>query len=490
MLDGWNHFKRHRLGIIALGVLIAFIAIAIYAPFLASSKPLFVLYNGEPYFPLFRYLFYANYYSKPLDLFFNLAIFTVPIGLIACCWLKGSSHKRKLGALLAILSLHLLLFSYVALRHPQDPAGNSAMALARQRAFQQGELLSWQFELSTMTPYSQLNTLLHYLQSKEGHQRIVAHLADNGSLSPIFDDHPPTLWQNNRDNERRNLEVLQAAADGGDAAAKASIAYIQQRRQWLESESRQLKLIVWPLVRTYHWQDDAGGDERLNRHLPWWELTRVNHKDLVAALLFGTRISLVVGILAIAIALAIGIPIGAAAGFYGGTVDIVVCRLLEIWESMPTFFMLLMVVAILQSKSIFLVIVVIGLFGWTQFSRYIRGEFLKQRHLPYIEACYGLGLKQSRIIFSHILPNAMPPLLTLLPFAVMGAISSEAGLSFLGLGEEDSCSWGVLMDEGRQSFPGQSALLWPPAILLTVLLIAIALIGDALRDAIDPKLRQ
>jgi peptide/nickel transport system permease protein len=155
---------------------------------------------------------------------------------------------------------------------------------------------------------------------------------------------------------------------------------------------------------------------------------------------------------------------------------------------MPTFFMLLLVVAITQSKSIFLVVAVIGLFSWPNFSRYIRGEFFKQRNLPYVEACHALGFRNPYIMFSHILPNAIPPLLTLLPFAVMGAITSEAGLSFLGLGEEGSCSWGVLMDEGRTAFPGESYLLWPPAVLLTIFLVAIALVGDALRDAIDPKM--
>src|SRR5262249_28525982 len=179
---------------------------------------------------------------------------------------------------------------------------------------------------------------------------------------------------------------------------------------------------------------------------------------------------------------------GALAGFYGGTFDIIVSRLLEIWEGMPTFFMLLMAIAILQNKSIFLVIAIIGIFGWTTFSRYIRGEFFKQRNLPYIEACRATGLPDHRIIFSHILPNAIPPVLTLLPFAIMGAITSEAGLSFLGLGEEGSCSWGVLMDEGRSAFPSESYLLWPPAILLTVLLVSIAIVGDTLRDAFDPKL--
>jgi len=243
-----------------------------------------------------------------------------------------------------------------------------------------------------------------------------------------------------------------------------------------------------PLLRPFHWEDDAGGEQSLNKYINWWELTRINRKDLVAALIFGIRISLVVGITAVALALAIGIPIGSYAGYYSGKVDIVVCRLLEIWEAMPTFFMLLLVVAISQSKSIFIVVAVIGIFGWTQFSRYIRGEFLKQRNFAYVEACHASGFKDSYIIYRHILPNALPPLLTLLPFAIMGAITSEAGLSFLGLGEEGSCSWGVLMDEGRNAFPGESYLLWPPAILLTALLIAIAIVGDALRDALDPKL--
>ena len=243
-----------------------------------------------------------------------------------------------------------------------------------------------------------------------------------------------------------------------------------------------------PLLRHFHWEDDAGGDQTFNRYVSWWDLTRINRKDMVASLIFGVRISLSVGLLAIALALLIGIPIGAAAGYYGGKTDIITYRLIEIWESMPSFFMLLLVVAFLQSKSIFLVIAVIGLFGWTGFSRFVRGEFFRQKQLPYVEACHAMGYNDSRIIFSHLLPNAIPPLLTLVPFAIMGAMTSEAGLSFLGLGEEGSSSWGVLMDEGRTAFPSESYLLWPPAILLTTLLVAIALVGDALRDALDPKM--
>ena len=117
----------------------------------------------------------------------------------------------------------------------------------------------------------------------------------------------------------------------------------------------------------------------------------------------------------------------------------------------------------------------------------MRGEVFKQRNLTYVQAARAMGLPNRTIIFSHILPNAIPPILTLVPFDIMAAITSEAGLSFLGLGEEGSCSWGVLSHEGRQVFPYESYLLWPPAILLTILLVCIALVGDTFRDAIDPK---
>jgi len=267
-------------------------------------------------------------------------------------------------------------------------------------------------------------------------------------------------------------------------------AVMEQKRAWVEQEKAKVSWMIMPLVRTFHWEDDAGGEQDLNKYIAWWELTRINRKDFVAALIFGIRISLVVGIMAVGVALAIGVPIGAMAGFYGGRIDMIVFRLLEIWESMPTLFMVLLVVAVTQTKSIFLVITVLGIFGWTGFCRFVRGEVLKQRNLPYVDACRAIGFGDSRIIFSHVLPNAIPPLLTLLPFSIMGAITGEAGLSFLGLGEEGSCSWGVLMDEGRSAFPGESYLLWPPAIFLSLLLVAIALVGDAFRDAFDPKMRQ
>jgi len=482
----WRQFYKRKLGKAAFFVVILFCLVGVYAPFLASSKPIIVNYDGQWYFPLFRYLFYRGFFTKNLDIFFNLFIFTLPAALAAIVLLRHR-YKLLLGTLLSLVFLHCGLFIYFAYGPVRDPAFNSALTTARQQALLSKPLPTWDFDLKFMSPYARLNTAVRYQQRLAQQKRLERYQ----KFFPEKD--VPTLWQEDRNTEEAELHRLQKVLDTASpsseeyAHAKASRQYILDKRAWLTAQLPLLKHEVMPLVSHFHWEDDAGGSQRLNQHLPFWELTRINRKDLTAALIFGVRISLVVGILAVALALAIGLPIGALAGYYGGTFDIIVSRMLEIWEAMPTFFMLLMVVAITQSKSIFLIIAVIGFFGWTGFSRYLRGEFFKQRNLPYIEACRAQGFTDSRIIFSHIFPNAIPPVLTLLPFAVMAAITSEAGLSFLGLGEEGSCSWGVLMDEGRSAFPGESYLLWPPAILLTILLVAIAMVGDFFRDALDPK---
>lgn len=446
-----NRWKEHKMGTCAAVVILLFVIAGVYAPFLATSKPLVVVWNGQWYFPLFRYLFFPQYFTKNIDIFFNLMMLLLPF-FLGVFWIfrKRKNVGKVIGAV--FIAVQLLLFSFLVLFPPSDPAVD--VQLTQQRLQVKNGARDWVIQLRYMNDYARLNLLLRERSLYSYHQSVSRYI-----------ENPQTLWQRNRERQS------------------------EEKQYWIEEELKNLSLVVDPLIRTFHWEDDVGGDQRMNQALPWWELTRINRKDLVAALIFGIRISLMVGFLAVGLALAFGIPIGAFSGYYGGKVDIIACRLIEIWESMPTFFMLLLITAMTQSKSIFLVIVVVGVFGWTSFSRYIRGECLKQRNLPYVEACLSLGFNDRRIIFGHLLPNALPPVLTLLPFAIMGAISSEAGLSFLGLGEEGTCSWGVLMDEGRSAFPAESALLWPPAFMLTTLLVAIALFGDTLRDLLDPRQR-
>lgn len=465
--------KRYPLGALGICLVVLFVLMGVYAPLLASSKPLAIDYDHQVYFPLFRYLFFQGFFTKPLDIFFNLMIFTLPLAVVF--W-------RKPKILTTICILQCVLFLYLMIFGIKDPASSRELIYEKQKQKQ----ISWDNELSFMNEYAKLNEVVRYILRRDQDTRLKTLLKK---------DNVPTLFSKEQEHQDEKIQrinaYLEQNKDRSDTQEyqnqEHELQFIKDKTAWLEEQTKQVSWMIMPFVRPFHWEDDAGGEQALNQYLPWWDLTRVNRKDLVAALIFGVRISLVVGFLAVGLSLLLGIPIGAYAGYYGGVFDILVSRMIEIWESMPVFFMLLLVIAMMQSKSIFIVITVIGIFGWTGFSRYIRGEFFKQKSLGYVESCKSIGYPDSRIIFRHILPNAIPPLLTLLPFAIMGAITAEAGLSFLGLGEEGSCSWGVLMDEGRSAFPGEAYLLWPPAILLTVLLIAIALIGDALRDHLDPK---
>jgi peptide/nickel transport system permease protein len=556
----WKKFSTHRLGIGALLIVIVFCVVGIYAPFFASSQPLIVYFDDHLYFPFFRYLFYRGFFTKQLDLFYNLLMFTLPLFILLWILTKFHPFQRKL-ILFLIPVLHLMIFIYLLYRVPVNPAASPLFTQYlqkqfqiqlekgnQQRIFSSSLLPNWNKELSYLSSYAKLNLVIHYQQRKKYHEKLVIYeqiYEEQAKKKGEVDLTIPSIWhlnEKNRETQRKiakdvlkqngqtyprakafliatnqtclfhsktwkdvffwdicqalislskkdEKSILNAKKTVRDyEQAEAELNYLKDKQEWLEKQSSQLRIILTPFIRPFHWEEDAGGSQALNRYISWWDLSRINRKDMIASLIFGIRISLSVGLLSVALSLIIAIPIGALSGFYGGKVDLITYRLIEIWESMPTFFMLLMIIAFFQSKSIFLVISIIGFFGWTGFSRFIRGEFLKQKELPYVEACRSIGFNNRYIMFSHLLPNAIPPILTLVPFAIMGAITSEAGLSFLGLGEEGSCSWGVLMDEGRTAFPAEGYLLWPPAILLTILLVSIALVGDSLRDVLDPKM--
>lgn len=459
---------RSTFNVFILSILILFILFALFAPLLASGKPLYVFYKGELYFPLFRYLLYPGYYTKPLDRFYNLMLLFFPFVLIALCLFS----RRKMGILVFSLALLFALFGYFE----WSPMGNPAWSPTGQQS-----------------NLSQINELVYYRVIREQQERIVHYLPQYHAILekwrakqvPMDPKILPTLW--NQREERISNEMARLQAQGTPEAL-GQMELIRTHERWLEEGQEDLKFLAMPLIRPFHWEEEKGGNQILNEVVPWYELSRINLKDLTAALIFGARISLVVGLVTVSIALCIGIPFGALAGFYAGKFDIFVSRFLEVWEALPVLFMLLMIIAITGIKSVFWIILAIGIFGWTGFARYVRAETYRVKGLAFVEASRSIGYGNMHILFSHILPNSLTAVLVLIPFAILGAISAEAALSFLGLGEEGSCSLGVLMDEGRTNFPAQSYLLWPPAIVLSVLLITIALLNDAVRDALDPRL--
>ena len=202
----------------------------------------------------------------------------------------------------------------------------------------------------------------------------------------------------------------------------------------------------------------------------------------------GTRISLTIGLAVVAIQATIGILLGATAGFFGGRVDIAIQRMIEITMALPTFFVILTLVAFLEEPSIFHIMLIIGLVRWTGVARLIRGEFYRLRGLDFVTSAVALGFPTRKVIFQHILPNAMGPVLVAATFGVAGAILLESTLSFLGLGDLSAPSWGQTLQEGYSS--GAWHLIIAPgfAIFLTVSLLN--LVGEGLRDALDPKMRR
>lgn len=211
-------------------------------------------------------------------------------------------------------------------------------------------------------------------------------------------------------------------------------------------------------------------------------------RDVLVRMLYGTRISLSVGFVAVGLYLMIGVVLGAVSGYFGGVVDMLICRAIEVMMLFPTFFLILTLVAMLGS-SIYIVMLVIGLTSWAGIARLTRGEVLKQRAIDYVAAARALGASHFRIIFRHILPNALSPALVAAPFGVAGAIITEASLSLLGVGVSLSApSWGSLLKLAHENHTYWWLTVVPAsAIFLTVTIFN--LVGSGLRDAMDPRLR-
>lgn len=215
-------------------------------------------------------------------------------------------------------------------------------------------------------------------------------------------------------------------------------------------------------------------------------------RDTLARLIHGTRISLSIGVVAVSIYILIGLLLGLVAGYFGGWIDLVITRLNEVLLNFPLLFLLLAIQGILERTSIYSTMVVIGLTRWTDACRLVRAEVLRIRELDYVQASRALGAGTPRILFRHILPNAIQPLFVTATFGVASAILIESALSFLGFGApEPTASWGLLMTDGFQSIlsPEARMLVLLPGLAIFVTVTAFNLAGEGLRDAIDPRLK-
>jgi peptide/nickel transport system permease protein len=213
-------------------------------------------------------------------------------------------------------------------------------------------------------------------------------------------------------------------------------------------------------------------------------------RDVLSRMIWGSRISLMVGFVAVGISILIGILIGAVSGYYGGWVDDVLMQFVDIMLSIPTFFLILAVIAFV-GPNIWNVMIVIGVTSWMGVARLVRGQFLALNEMDYVTAARALGAKDGRMIFFHILPNAMSPVYVSAILGVAGAILIESALSFLGLGvQPPTPSWGIIIASGKDMIEIAWWLTLFPGLAILITVLGYNLLGEGLQDALNPRLKE
>jgi peptide/nickel transport system permease protein len=210
---------------------------------------------------------------------------------------------------------------------------------------------------------------------------------------------------------------------------------------------------------------------------------------MFSRIVYGARVSLRIGFAATAISVIIGLLFGALSGFFGGVTDTVITRVIDVFLAIP-YIVLAVAIASVFGRSENAIIIVLGVTGWLAIARIVRASFLSLRRLEYVEAATALGFSRTRIMFRHILPNALQPIIVIGTITVGYVILAEAALSFLGVGpQEPTPAWGLMVAAGKGSFTNAPHLLFFPAGAIVLTVLAFVFVGDGLRDALDPKLK-
>jgi peptide/nickel transport system permease protein len=212
-------------------------------------------------------------------------------------------------------------------------------------------------------------------------------------------------------------------------------------------------------------------------------------RDIFSRILYGARISLTIGFIAIVISVTLGTLAGAVAGYFRGSVDTAIARLIDMLLSIPRLVLLLVIIAMFE-PNIFVLVAALGLTGWESTARIVRGQFLSLREQEFVQASRALGYSDWRIIVRHILPNTLAPIIVIATLGIGSVILTEAGLSFLGLGvQPPTASWGSMVNDGRDAMITAWWISTYPGLAIVLTVVAFNLLGDGLRDALDPRLR-
>lgn len=251
-----------------------------------------------------------------------------------------------------------------------------------------------------------------------------------------------------------------------------------------------LMAIVGPMINEYTYAQQNLAMKNLPPSSEHWFGTDNFGRDLFTRTWYGARISLFIGITAALIDLVIGVIWGGIAGYYGGKVDEAMMRFCDILYGLPYILVVVLLMVVL-GQGLFTIIIAMSITGWVSMARIVRGEVLRLKEQEYVLASRSIGASTSRVLFKHLIPNALGPILVTLTLTIPNAIFTEAFLSFLGLGvQAPIASWGTMTNDGLESLRYYPWLLFFPATFISITMLAFNVLGDGLRDALDPRLRK
>jgi peptide/nickel transport system permease protein len=455
----WKQFRKNRVAVIMLWVIAGMFAVAIFAPVIASNQPFwFREADGSMDFPWVVSLLNPE---TAIDFVFNVALLLVPIWAALAVATdrrargKGVPLRRRIGSCI-LLFFALLGVSLVLLFLADRPQGSWVRFVALLTAMVLGlGLFTW-----------------------KGNRP-----AGGRSVSP------PRMVP---------IALFLALAFGISYAGLPHNRYFS--RDFKRDQQAGHGSGVYPLIPYGPFELDLDIIYKPPFFRKSGDLLRVREgdvhvmgtddsgRDVLSRLLYGTRISITIGVVAVSIYLTIGVCIGAVAGYFGGRVDMIISRFIEIILLFPSFFLILTLVA-LVGPSIYIIMVVIGLTGWPTTARLTRGEFLKQRSIDYVSAARALGASNFRVMFRHILPNALSPAFVSAPFGIAGAIVTEATLSVLGFGARPPApSWGAILNLSVQNYEKYWFTVFA-GVAIFVTMTIFNVVGNGLRDAMDPRLK-
>lgn len=492
-----KQFRKQRMAVFGLRMVVLMFLLAIVAPLLATSTPFAQKIGDGPWqSPWFKELFDQNRFQSGVDLFFNLAlVFLLPTWLLWKFVPKGPRKRVLLGVgglffyiFFAMVGPQALVvespvWSKVFFIHdwPGEGVRYSQPQGERDYLEYRAPILGASLARLKIADFEEriANAEERIAQAKEHIQSARRRAEEKGrpfpEEGPLFEE----------------IEIAQHAV----GVAKRNITKWNERLVHEEARQKDPALAYTAVLPPIGFHHDDNDEERITsppEFAGWGNShpfgTDPNGRDVFARILYGTRVSLTIGVIAVAIYCTIGTILGALAGFFGGWVDTVISRAIEIMICFPVFLFILVLVSVFDTRSIFLIMLAIGVISWTGVARLIRGQFLKERAQDYVAAARALGIPRRRIVFKHVLPNAIHPMFVAATFGVASAILLETGLSFLGLGDPAVPSWGQLLKAGRDTY--KDWLIFAPGMAIFFTVTVLNLLGEGLRDALDPKLRQ